>query len=100
LENILQPSQHFERADEALDALIKAIEAEKAKTPTGLFTTSLEQTDRLISRLDEILIEMKKLIEFNQALTVLREIINKERDIVKEIEKRYKEQMQKELRDK
>jgi hypothetical protein len=97
LENVLQPGQHFERADEALDALIRAIEMDKAKTSKGLFNASVEATDRLITRLEEILIEMKKLIEFNQALTVLRELIKAEELIINQMKEKHKKSQKSEL---
>lgn len=97
LEVILQTGQHFERADEALDALIRAIEMDKAKAPPGLFSTGIERTDRLIGRLEEILIEMKKLIEFNQALTVLRELIKGEELIIDKMKEKHRKSQKSEL---
>jgi hypothetical protein len=100
LELILQPGQQFERADEALDALLKAMEMDKANTSKALFNVSVEQMDRLIGRLDDILIEMKKLIEFNQALNILRDLIKAEEDIVEKIKKERKRIEDAELNDK
>jgi hypothetical protein len=97
LEATLLPGQHFARAEEGVELLARRLEMEKQATPRVVVEDAIERTDQLIRRLDEILSEMKKLIEFNQALKVLQEIIDKERAIIKAAQDKEKEEKKKEL---
>jgi glutaredoxin 2 len=99
LEATLLPGQHFARAEESVEILARRLETEKQATPRLAIEEAIERTDRLVQRLEEILGEMKKLIEFNQALKVLQEIIDKQREILEAVRKKEREERLKELND-
>lgn len=100
LETITQPGQHFDRAQRSCEDLARRLEAEGSATPRAAIEEAIERTDQLVQRLEEILGEMRKLIEFNQALKVLQEIIDKQREILEAIRKKEREERLRELQDK
>jgi hypothetical protein len=97
LELILEPRQHFDRADQAVDDLARRIEMDKEKTPSTALANSVNQTELLIRRLEEILNEMQRLIEFNQALAILRDIIGGQGVINEILQKLHKDRLKGEI---
>ena len=75
LAQLLEPGNLFTQSSEALETLARRFEAEQSQLPKALLLESAQPIDRLIARLEEVMGEMRKLIEFNQALQALREII-------------------------
>ncbi|MCS6977135.1 MAG: hypothetical protein NZM31_09040 [Gemmatales bacterium] len=100
LETIVQPGQHFDRAQRSCEELARRLQSETSATPRAAVEEAIERTDQLVQRLEEILAEMRKLIEFNQALKVLQEIIDKQREILEAIRKKEREERIRELQDK
>jgi hypothetical protein len=100
LETIVLPGQHFDRAQKSCEELARRLQSETSATPRAAVEEAIERTDQLVQRLEEILAEMRKLIEFNQALKVLQEIIDKQREILEAIRKKEREERLRELQDK
>ena len=98
LEAILEPGQHFDLARQGIIDLQRHLQQLQQQTPRQAVERAITNMDRLISRLEQILGEMKKLIEFNQALEILRDIINREKAILDAIKKKEAEEKKKELR--
>jgi hypothetical protein len=99
LETLLQSGEQFDKTEDAVDALAKRIEAEKGQTPPPALANPVTQIDLLIYRLEQVLNEMKRLIEFNQALAKLKEVIEKQAEINKLLQKLEKEKKKGELQD-
>jgi hypothetical protein len=97
LERIIMPGQHFDRAREAVAILPELIEKNKDKTSRVALEDAVQRTDELVIRLEEILNEMEKLIEYNQALEWIRDIINAQKRINEAVERLYKEKRKQEL---
>lgn len=100
LETVVLPGQHFDRAQRSCEELARRLQSETSATPRAAVEEAIERTDQLVQRLEEILAEMRKLIEFNQALKVLQEIIDKQREILEAIRKKEREERLRELQDK
>jgi hypothetical protein len=100
LETILLPGMEFARTDEALDRLARLLEADKDQTPRDALSAGVNETDNLIRRLEDIIKEMKKLMEFNKALQALREIIKTQEDINRLIKEKFDRERSRELDDK
>lgn len=96
----LQPDQLFAKLEASTDALARRLESEGASIPKGLLNDPVNQADRVIQKLEEILNEMRKLIEFNEALRVLRDLINNEQKLVDEMKKLIERKLKNELDDK
>ncbi len=79
---LLQPGQGYGKLEELVDTLARRLDAERLSTPKNVLTEPLDQCNRVLAKLDEILQDMKKLIEFNEALRVLRDLINNEQKLL------------------
>lgn len=99
LVNLLDPGQAYARAEELLAIQAQRIEAEQAQMPRSVIGETRVALDRVIQRLEEIIAEMKKLIEFNQALQALRELIRDQEGVLKIIKEKQKELLKRELDD-
>lgn len=96
LAQLLQTGGLFSQSGDALDLLARRLEAE-ADFSKGAILETLVPLDRLIQRLEEVIGEMRKLIEFNQALQALREIIKAMDANVKAIDELRKKKQKEEL---
>ncbi|MER3440494.1 MAG: hypothetical protein C4296_03845 [Gemmataceae bacterium] len=75
LEDVLSPGRHFDRAVAAHAQLVASLEQEGLKTPVVLLDNAADETERLVNRLEEILSEMRELMEFSRAVQEFREKI-------------------------
>ncbi len=97
LAGILQPGNLYSQTEEAFDLLARRVEAEMDKVPSDLWTATASPLDQLIRQIEEIMNEMRRLIEFNQALQVLRDLIRSMDENVKAIEEWRKRKQKEEL---
>jgi prefoldin subunit 5 len=100
LAELVQSESAFPAASDALERLGRRLEAEQEKLPPAVFAEAIVPLDRILANLDAIMSEMKKLIEFNQALQRLREIIKDLETNLQRLEQKRKEQQRRELEDK
>jgi hypothetical protein len=96
---LLQQGQSFARLEETVDVLARRLEAERATTPKPVLNEPVQQAARVLAQLDAILQDMRKLIEFNEALRVLRDLIQNEQKVVEEMKKLIKDKLNKDLDD-
>lgn len=94
---LLQPGDHFSQCGEAQETLARRLEAEQGAMPRTALLDAAAPLDRLIARLEEIMGEMRKLIEFNQALQALRDLIKAMDANVKAIQTLEKKKQKEEL---
>ncbi|MFO0813743.1 MAG: hypothetical protein U0796_11020 [Gemmatales bacterium] len=97
---LLQPEQLYAKLENSVDTLARRLETEGSSLPKGLLSDPVNQADRVLQRLDEILNDMRKLIEFNEALRVLRDLINNEQKLVEEMKKLIQQKLKNDLDDK
>ena len=97
---LLQPEQSFAKLETGTDALARRLESEGGSLPKNLLSEPLAQADRVLARLEEILNDMRKLIEFNEALRVLRDLIQNEQKLVDEMKKLIQQKLKNDLDDK
>ncbi|MFT3882554.1 MAG: hypothetical protein QM703_23240 [Gemmatales bacterium] len=97
---LLQPEQTFAKLEGSVDLLARRLESEGASLPKNLLNEPVAQADRVIQKLEEILNDMRKLIEFNEALRVLRDLINNEQKLVDEMKKLIQQKLKNDLDDK
>jgi hypothetical protein len=97
LTELISPQQPFDRAHQLLVHLAERLDAEGAKVPASDFAPSIREVDEAIRRMGDIMKEMQKLIEFNQALKVLEELIQASKQQSEKIKDREKKEKQKEL---
>ncbi len=98
LEMVLRPGAHFARAVEEVGLLASRLGEERDQTPPALIRNALERTDQLIARLEEIMSQMRKLLEYNELLKVLRTIITDQTQLLEQLKKLHKEMMESELK--
>lgn len=67
--------QHFAQAHKAVSQVTDDVRKYREKTSVKSIELAIAQTDALIFRLEEVLAQMQRLIEFNQAIEALRELI-------------------------
>jgi hypothetical protein len=96
---LLQQGQSFARLEETVDILARRLDAERAGTPKTVLEEPVQQVTRVLAQLDAILQDMRKLIEFNEALRVLRDLIQNEQKVVEEMKKLIKDKLNKDLDD-
>jgi len=97
---LLQAEQTFAKLESGVDLLARRLESEGASLPKNLLSEPVTQADRVIQKLEEILNDMRKLIEFNEALRVLRDLINNEQKLVDEMKQLIKRKLENDLNDK
>lgn len=97
---LLQPEQSFAKLESGVDVLARRLESEGASLPKNLLSEPVAQSDRVLAKLEEILNDMRKLIEFNEALRVLRDLIQNEQKLVDEMKRLIKQKLEKDLDDK
>ncbi len=97
---LLQPEQGYAKLEQSVDTLARRLEAEGASLPPTLLDQPVLQADRVLQKLDEILNDMRKLIEFNEALRVLRDLINNEQKLLEEMKKLIEKKLKNDLDDK
>lgn len=100
LAELLQSEGAFPAATESLERLARRLEQEPDQLSPPAIADAAVPLDRLLSRLEAIMAEMKKLIEFNQALQRLRELIRDLDANVQRLEQKRREQQRRELEDK
>ena len=96
----MQGEQSFAKLEGGVDLLARRLESEGASLPKNLLNDPVTQTDRVLQKLEEILNDMRKLIEFNEALRILRDLINNEQKLVDEMKKLIEQKLRNELNDK
>lgn len=96
---LLQPEQAFAKLESGVDTLARRLESEGSSLPKNLLQDPVTQADRVLQRLEEILNDMRKLIEFNEALRVLRDLINNEQKLVDEMKKLIQQKLKNDLDD-
>lgn len=82
---LLQPGGLFAKLEETVDTLSRRLDAESIATPKSVLVEPVDQCTLVLAELDKILQDMKKLIEFNEALRVLRDLINNEQKLMDEV---------------
>jgi hypothetical protein len=97
---LLQAEQLYAKLEASVDTLARRLESEGSSLPKSLLNDPVLQADRVLQRLDEILNDMRKLIEFNEALRVLRDLINNEQKLVEEMKKLIQQKLKNDLDDK
>jgi hypothetical protein len=97
LATLLQQGQSFARLEETVDLLSRRLDAERGSTPKTVLNEPVLQADRVLAQLDAILQDMRKLIEFNEALRVLRDLINNEQKVVEEMRKLIQKKLKDDL---
>jgi len=97
---ILQAGQSFAKLEESVDTLARRLDAERAGTPKTVLNDPVSQADRVLAQLDAILQDMRKLIEFNEALRVLRDLINNEQKVVDQMRQLIQKKLKDDLDDK
>jgi hypothetical protein len=97
---LLQPEQTYAKLEQSVDTLARRLETEGASLPPTLLEQPVIQADRVLQKLEEILNDMRKLIEFNEALRVLRDLINNEQKLVEEMKKLIEKKLKNDLDDK
>lgn len=96
---LLQPEQGFAKLESGVDTLARRLESEGSSLPKSLLQDPVSQADRVLQKLEEILNDMRKLIEFNEALRVLRDLINNEQKLVDEMKKLIQQKLKNDLDD-
>jgi HPt (histidine-containing phosphotransfer) domain-containing protein len=97
---LLQPEQLYAKLEQSVDTLARRLETEGASLPPSLLDQPVVAADRVLQKLDEILNDMRKLIEFNEALRVLRDLINNEQKLLEEMKKLIEQKLKNDLDDK
>lgn len=97
---LLQPEQSFAKLESGVDLLARRLESEGASIPKNLLSEPVTQADRVLQKLEEILNDMRKLIEFNEALRILRDLINNEQKLLEEMKKLIQQKLKNDLDDK
>jgi prefoldin subunit 5 len=99
LAELAQSEGAFPAATEALERLARRLEQESEQVSSAVVAEAAVPLDRLLARLEAIMAEMKKLIEFNQALQRLRELIRDLDANLQRLEQKRREQQRRELED-
>ncbi len=94
---LLQPGNLFNQTEDAFDVFARQLEADKKNLSPALWSSTQFPLDQLIRRIEDIMNEMRRLIEFNQALQVLRDLIRAMDENVKAIEEWRKRKQKEEL---
>lgn len=100
LAELVQSEGAFPAAAESLERLARRLEQEPDQVSATAIADAAVPLERLLSRLEAIMAEMKKLIEFNQALQRLRELIRDLDANLQRLEQKRREQQRRELEDK
>ncbi|HMP01026.1 MAG TPA: hypothetical protein PKC45_00875 [Gemmatales bacterium] len=99
LAELLDSEGGFPAVADALERLARRLEGEGNRVPIAAIAEAMAPLDRLLAQLENIMAEMKKLIEFNQALQKLRELITDLDSNLQRLEQKRKEQQRRELED-
>jgi hypothetical protein len=97
---LLQPGGLFAKLEDTVDTLSRRLDAESIATPKSVLVEPVDQCTQVLTELDKILQDMKKLIEFNEALRVLRDLINNEQKLMDEVKELIKKKLENNLDDK
>ena len=96
----MKSEQSFAKLEQAVDTLARRLESEGNSLPKNLLNEPVVQADCVLQKLEEILNDMRKLIEFNEALRLLRDLINNEQKLVDEMNKLIRDKLKNDLDDK